>query len=771
MRCLQIFSSQVPIVMCGKSPLSPPARGRGFTLVELLVVAGIIAVLVALLLPAINSVREAGRRTACTANLNRLALAMTQFDTQHGGLPGWRNRLPLVGGVQTRWGANSRQASWAVMLLPLLERNDVYAEMAANRLWGDQSPKQGLLMPEFLCPSFKPKTQRYDYSVLHYGVNVGSGVDPDDGVLVDNLGAHRMSLEDVNAGDGTAFTMLHSRRVAGRLGTGLARGCRGSMAPQVAAEQLAVSQQQTAPLRLQRRPGHEGTQRVGEKSFAAQIEASRRRGDGLLRRPHEVRQGEPRSPHLRPSGNLGDLLEQFHAEIRAVQFAERPELAAGIGGAEPRRGALPAEGFGLLSMGIAGVWSSGNACFARARQDRCGRGFTLVELLAVVAIIAVLAGLLLPAIQAARESARLGQCRNSLRQMATACQSHENALDFFPVASGGYGGTGDPDLGAGLVPVVTPDYTKGSLQRGGWQYNILPYMDQVPLHQLGAREAILAASNAYQAAMDAGDGPALAAMWTPDGDIVDAFGNVSNGREAVRGMLPESQRAGGLEFVLHETSLRFLTDEVALEDGTVEIRVPGAAVPLSGRFTAAWIKTADGWRISALREAKLEGPGGAETLADLDWMVGEWSVKNNAASPKSAQPLIEVSGRWNSTKTFLIRDVRVSREGRVVLHVTQRIGWDPLHRELRGWIFSSDGSHGEAVWSRDGDTWLAKTTAVSPDGSQHSALNVYTYDGKGTCHWRSFPTHAGGEGLPPVDMTLTRKQADEPDARPTGSTP
>jgi prepilin-type N-terminal cleavage/methylation domain-containing protein/prepilin-type processing-associated H-X9-DG protein len=215
MRCLQIFSSQVPIVMCGKSPLSPPARGRGFTLVELLVVAGIIAVLVALLLPAINSVREAGRRTACTANLNRLALAMTQFDTQHGGLPGWRNRLPLVGGVQTRWGANSRQASWAVMLLPLLERNDVYAEMAANRLWGDQSPKQGLLMPEFLCPSFKPKTQRYDYSVLHYGVNVGSGVDPDDGVLVDNLGAHRMSLEDVNAGDGTAFTMLHSEGAFG----------------------------------------------------------------------------------------------------------------------------------------------------------------------------------------------------------------------------------------------------------------------------------------------------------------------------------------------------------------------------------------------------------------------------------------------------------------------------------------------------------------------------------------------------------------------------
>ncbi len=113
-------------------------------------------------------------------------------------------------------------------------------------------------------------------------------------------------------------------------------------------------------------------------------------------------------------------------------------------------------------------------------------GFSLVELLAVIAIIVILLGLLLPAIQSARESGRLGQCRNNARQMAQAAIQHEHALGLFPVASGGYGSTGDPDLGAGDVRVITPDYPSGSWQTGGWQYNILPYMEQLPLHQLGA---------------------------------------------------------------------------------------------------------------------------------------------------------------------------------------------------------------------------------------------------------------------------------------------
>jgi len=99
---------------------------------------------------------------------------------------------------------------------------------------------------------------------------------------------------------------------------------------------------------------------------------------------------------------------------------------------------------------------------------------TLVELLVVVAIIATLIGLLLPAVQSARESARRMQCFSHLKQIALACLTHEQARGTLP--SGGWGGqwTGDPDRGF------------DERQPGGWVFNILPWVEQGGLRDLGA---------------------------------------------------------------------------------------------------------------------------------------------------------------------------------------------------------------------------------------------------------------------------------------------
>jgi len=108
---------------------------------------------------------------------------------------------------------------------------------------------------------------------------------------------------------------------------------------------------------------------------------------------------------------------------------------------------------------------------AGKRRIRAG-GFTLVELLVVITIIGILIGLLLPAVQAAREAGRRTQCNNCLKQMALAWHSHHSAYGFLPTGGWGWGWVGDPNYGF------------GEKQPGGWAFNILPYMEQSPIHDL-----------------------------------------------------------------------------------------------------------------------------------------------------------------------------------------------------------------------------------------------------------------------------------------------
>jgi prepilin-type processing-associated H-X9-DG protein len=99
---------------------------------------------------------------------------------------------------------------------------------------------------------------------------------------------------------------------------------------------------------------------------------------------------------------------------------------------------------------------------------------TLVELLVVVAILAVLIALLMPAVQGARESARMLQCRNNLAQIAKGFASHEQSVGTFPSGGWGVRWVGDADRGL------------GPSQPGGWIYSLLPFVEQQRLWELPA---------------------------------------------------------------------------------------------------------------------------------------------------------------------------------------------------------------------------------------------------------------------------------------------
>jgi prepilin-type N-terminal cleavage/methylation domain-containing protein/prepilin-type processing-associated H-X9-DG protein len=135
----------------------------GFTLVELLVVIAIIAILIGLLLPAVQKVREAASRSRCTNNLKQLALGMHMYNDTAMGLP---SGLTAAGNANSDWIDHPDRTgdwgpNWAVIILPNIEQAPLYTQVGqsvnrnlTNVMDQDWRPViAAAVVPTFLCPS------------------------------------------------------------------------------------------------------------------------------------------------------------------------------------------------------------------------------------------------------------------------------------------------------------------------------------------------------------------------------------------------------------------------------------------------------------------------------------------------------------------------------------------------------------------------------------------------------------------------------------------
>jgi uncharacterized protein (TIGR02246 family) len=263
--------------------------------------------------------------------------------------------------------------------------------------------------------------------------------------------------------------------------------------------------------------------------------------------------------------------------------------------------------------------------------------------------------------------------------------------------------------------------------------------------------AIRANVAAFVTAYNAGDAKAVASLFTPDGQALDKEGNAVEGRPAIEQTFAELfAETPEKRLEVFVDSIRFLGSDLAVEVGsTMETLVPGEPAQ-HDRYTVIHVKRDGKWQMALARDAEGEPPTNHERLEPLGWLVGEWV-------DDGGNVVVFSTCRWSEDRNFLLQDFKLEIAGREAMQVTQRIGWDPLAKRIRSWVFDSEGGYGESVWARNGDAWIIKSTGVRSDGTMASATNLLMQTGTDGYVWRSTDRVVDNEVDPPMEVKVVRK--------------
>ena len=272
-----------------------------------------------------------------------------------------------------------------------------------------------------------------------------------------------------------------------------------------------------------------------------------------------------------------------------------------------------------------------------------------------------------------------------------------------------------------------------------------PALAEQPKNDPKEEAALLKSAEAFVSAFHRGDAKALAAFWTTDGDYTDQTGRNLKGRAAIEKVFEAFFAENtGLKLRIDIDSLRFVTPDVAIEDGLTSVIPPDGGPPSRARYTIVHVKKDGKWLLSSVRDAPFAPPTNHEHLSGLEWAIGDWATEADKGE------VARVAFSWSESQNFIVSSFTTTFKNISIGGGTQWIGWDPLAKQVRSWTFETNGGYGEGAWTRDGNRWVIKSTAVLRDGKKLAATNIITYIDADTMSWQAKDRTEDGKPLPDV---------------------
>ena len=252
------------------------------------------------------------------------------------------------------------------------------------------------------------------------------------------------------------------------------------------------------------------------------------------------------------------------------------------------------------------------------------------------------------------------------------------------------------------------------------------------------------------------DAPAIAALFTVDGMTTDEEGNAARGREAIEQVFaalfkehPNTQIANAIE------SIRLVGPAEAVENGTTMVIHDPKTPAEKSRYRVIHVKQNGKWLMAAATDLPEDAWGGEAALKQLEGLIGDWV-------DESPDALVLTSYRWTDNHRFILGQFTVQIGGKPAMTGSQRIGWDPLKKTVRSWVFDSEGGFAEGFWSRQGNTWVTKLTGVNRDGKPASATRTITPVGKDRMILQTVDRVVGGEKMPDGEKIVIVHRPPEP---------